>query len=352
MLEDTGNFVLRATAIVGLTANGRVDASWMVYTGNEWMPGADAIFDLGRSNFRPRDLWLSRLIDYTALTAAPPTPAAGHVITYAKTDKRIYAQDDAGVETALGGSSGMTNPMTMSGDLIVGGSAGAPGRFAAVATGAVLASAGLNTAPVWSASPALTDVKLGGGALGTSGVGVLALGPSTAPTTSPVDTVQFYTLDLEAEAGSRGVGLRDERGQIIEFGSTSLYTGIGTSVAANRDIRIWAGNPRKRYVFGTTGDVTIPNALIINSPATTAIVRMDASGIGGHQYDLFSGGTGTTYGSPGYWGLRDMTLAMTLMEFHTDGRFYLRTGDMAPRLVWTGAIDSGGAGYRQLIIAN
>src|SRR4029450_3902338 len=51
-----------------------------------------------------------------------------------------------------------------------------------VATGAVLASAGVTTAPTWSVSPTLTDIKLGGGAIGTSGGGVLALGPATAPT--------------------------------------------------------------------------------------------------------------------------------------------------------------------------
>jgi hypothetical protein len=267
----------------------------------------------------------------------------GHVLTMT-----------AGVPTwsALPVDPGFANPLTTAGDLLVGGASGAPGRLAAVATGAVLASAGVGTAPTWSGSPALTDVKLGGGTIGTSGVGVLALGPSTAPTTSPVDTVQGYTLDLEGEAGSRAVGLRDERGMVLEVGSTSTYTGIGTATASNQPMQLWAGNPRKRYHFSTTGDVTIPNALLINQPATTAIVRMDASSIGGRQYDLFSGGTGTTYGSAGYWGVRDMTGTRNLMEFRSDGRFYLRTGDVAPRLVWVGAIDSGGAGYRQLLITN
>jgi hypothetical protein len=220
------------------------------------MPGADATFDIGRSNFRPRDLWLSRALDYTGLAAAPATPAAGHVVMYAKTDKKLYQKDDAGLETVLGGGGGMTNPMTTIGDLIVAGSAGAPGRFAAVATGAVLASGGVGAAPTWNVAPTVmgltvsgltagsmvfagtsgvlsqdnanlffddanNNLRLFGGGIGTSGQGVLALGPGTAPTTSPVDTVQVYTADGAAEAGSRVVMLRDERGGTIEMGSVA-----------------------------------------------------------------------------------------------------------------------------------
>jgi hypothetical protein len=93
-----------------------------------------------------------------------------------------------------------------------------------VATGAVLASAGVNTTPTWAVSPSLTDLKLGGGAVGTSGVGVLACGPSTAPTTSPVDTVQLYTIDLAAEAGSRALEIRDERGGRYSFGTAATIS--------------------------------------------------------------------------------------------------------------------------------
>lgn len=37
---------------------------------------------------------------------APATPAAGMVVAYAKTDGLLYAKDDAGVETPLGGGGG------------------------------------------------------------------------------------------------------------------------------------------------------------------------------------------------------------------------------------------------------
>ena len=52
--------------------------------------------------------------------------------------------------------------MTNVGDLIRGGASGAPTRLAAVATGSVFASAGVNTAPAWSASPTLTGLTLSG----------------------------------------------------------------------------------------------------------------------------------------------------------------------------------------------
>jgi hypothetical protein len=80
--------------------------SWWIDVNHGFQPGTDTAMDLGGSANRVRDLWLSRLIDYTALASAPATPAAGHVVTYAKTDKKMYQKDDAGVETPLGGSGG------------------------------------------------------------------------------------------------------------------------------------------------------------------------------------------------------------------------------------------------------
>src|SRR4030095_9303329 len=132
--------------------------------------------------------------------------------------------------------SGLSNPMTTAGDLIVGGASGTPTRLAAVATGTVLASAGVGTAPTWSASPAVTDLKLSGGVIGTSGVGVLAIGPSTAPTTSPVDTVQFYTQDFLCGVGARALVIRDERGGTA---------GMGSAAAPGPTIRLT--NPHGHY---------------------------------------------------------------------------------------------------------
>jgi hypothetical protein len=322
MLEDTGNFVLRATAVVGLTANGRVDASWMVYTGNEWMPGADATFDIGRSNFRVRDLWLSRLTDYTALASAPATPATGHVITYAKTDKLMYQRDDAGVETLLAGAAGLSNPMTTAGDLIVGGASGTPTRLAAVATGTVLASAGVGTAPTWSASPAITDLKLGGGAIGTSGVGVLALGPSTEPTTSPVDTVQLYT---SGAAGSRSLVIRDERGGTATVGS----------VLAGPLVQITSTNAH--YTRLTTS-------------ATTAGLSLNTVTAGGREWQFTSYATGGPRGATSFTISRAGAEIMSWNSGDAWYAYFANIGSM--RVLQAGAVDSAGTGNRAVYVLN
>lgn len=48
------------------------------------------------------------------------------------------------------------------------------------------------------------------GSIGTSGVGVLAIANGTAPTSSPADTAQLYTADINATAGSAGFHIRNE----------------------------------------------------------------------------------------------------------------------------------------------
>lgn len=56
------------------------------------------------------------------------------------------------VPSGGGGGSGMTNPMTTPGDLVVGGTAGAPGRLGAGTSGFVLTAHGSGTAPTWAAA--------------------------------------------------------------------------------------------------------------------------------------------------------------------------------------------------------
>jgi hypothetical protein len=247
----------------------------------------------------------------------------------------------AGVVGWAAAPGGLTNPMTNIGDLIRGGTSGVPTRLAAVATGAVLASAGVNTAPTWNTSPSLTgltlsgltqgsvlfagaggaitqdnanlfydntndNLRLGASAVGTSGQKVLALGPGTAPTTSPVDTVQLTTVDLFGEAGSRGLHIRDERGGTFETGSDAT-SGMGVYVRTT-------GTPIGAYLY--------------------------ADGVGGHV------GTETVHG------LYLETAGASRMYLGTDHHVTLSVGGVAPRLLGTGAADSGGAGWRTLLIAN
>lgn len=75
------------------------------------------------------------------------------------------------------GSSGMTNPMTTQGDLIVGGASGAPGRLAAGTSGDVLTSNGAGSAPSWQAGAGGGGVYFGQDyATATAGNNYIALG--------------------------------------------------------------------------------------------------------------------------------------------------------------------------------
>jgi len=65
------------------------------------------------------------------------------------------------------------------------------------------------------------------GAIGTSGAGVLAFALSTAPTTSPADTVQVYSND--AAAGDHNLYVRTEAGAV------NRLTGLSASVATQFD---------------------------------------------------------------------------------------------------------------------
>jgi hypothetical protein len=223
---------------------------------------------------------------------------------------------------------GFASPLTNVGDLIVGSTGGLATRLAAAISGAVFASAGVNTTPVWSVSPALTDLKLGGGTIGTSGVGVLALSTATAPTTSPSDTLQLYTHDMDAEGGSRSLSIRDERGSITRIGSTSSEARVQI-------------NP----VLG--GQATLLGV------QTVAIkLSLDATGIGGHHIGLDASGSIHPLG-PGCVALYNHTIAKALIIWTPGAELYMTVaGSASYRHVTHGAPDSGAPGYRTLLIQN
>lgn len=78
------------------------------------------------------------------LTIVDPTDRAdGRTLVWRDADSAHVYEDFAG----------LSNPMTTVGDLIRGGASGAPTRLAAVATGKVLASAGVGTSPAWGYPP-------------------------------------------------------------------------------------------------------------------------------------------------------------------------------------------------------
>jgi hypothetical protein len=78
---------------------------------------------------------------------------------------------------------------------------------------------------------------------------------------------------------------------------------------------------------------------------------IQTSATGGHTYQMLTAGTGSGVGV-GTWLLYDTTVAKTRLRWAADGSCYLGVSLLDARLVGTGAPDSGGTGYRQLVIAN
>lgn len=80
-------------------------------------------------------------------------PAAGIAgrLFFASDTGNAYRDNGSSWDTITAGT-GLTNPMTTAGDLIVGGSSGTPGRLAAGTSGNVLTSNGPGVAPSWQAA--------------------------------------------------------------------------------------------------------------------------------------------------------------------------------------------------------
>jgi Collagen triple helix repeat (20 copies) len=83
---------------------------------------------------------------------------------------------------------------------------------------------------------------------------------------------------------------------------------------------------------------------------TGAYVLLRMTVPGGHTYELTAGGTGSIY--PGGFWIYDATSGLPVFVVKADGRTYVRSADDGPRTIWTGAIDSGGTGFRALITPN
>jgi hypothetical protein len=264
------------------------------------------------------------------------------------------------------------------------------------------------------------NLKLFGGGIGTSGQGVLALGPGIAPTTSPVDTVQLYAADYGAEAGSRGLFLRDERGGKIALATTANnYTflevrnpagtisgsvstdSVGLSLGCDVGSRLMLYITGHQWLLDTAGNTILPGAGVgangarvlalgastapTTSPVDTVqLYTLDLAGQAGSR-GLFlrdeRGGKWSFASSSDSWTYMDLTAVdgkrlifdvasgscdlfaesnLTLLvaggygfTIHTTGAIYLAgLGTSTSRALSQGAPDSGGAGYRQLLIAN
>jgi hypothetical protein len=147
--------------------------SWINITGTSPYPGDEAIQDMIASflqaganiNLSYNDAANTLTIAVTGLTSYPGDEAIQDMLAsflVAGTGISLTYNDAANtltIEATSGG--GMTNPMTTAGDIIVGGTGGAPQRLGAGSNGQILAVS--SGAPAWQSIPVGLTVILDGG---------------------------------------------------------------------------------------------------------------------------------------------------------------------------------------------
>lgn len=113
------------------------------------------------------------------------------------TDEAEYYKLKAGVWAidTSGGGSGMTNPMTTVGDLVVGGTSGTPARLAASTASYVLTSNGAGVAPTWQESSGGVTLSV---VQTFTGAKTLALADINTYNVSQDATAQTVTLPAQA----------------------------------------------------------------------------------------------------------------------------------------------------------
>jgi len=157
---------------------------------------------------------LMRLIGYfdsdpgAGITATSYTAYLQHVVTSTVPDSRLAF--------VVGGSEYMS--LTNIGRLGIGTTVPTAVLHVAVTGGVNTIQAGTDFY--------VTDtgnIGIGTSTFGTNAAKVVALLNGTAPTTSPVDTVQIWARDIEGVAGKSGAHLRTEDGSIHAFGDYHYF---------------------------------------------------------------------------------------------------------------------------------
>jgi hypothetical protein len=100
-----------------------------------------------------------------------------------------------------------------------------------------------------SAGAANLLIGTSGGAIGTSGAGVLAFSNSTAPSTSPTDVVQVYSGD--AAAGAHELIVRNELGEVTYLSGLSARNSAQFDVTSSTTLTTITGLSRN-VVAGRT----------------------------------------------------------------------------------------------------
>jgi hypothetical protein len=124
----------------------------------------DGDHDLGFDSVRWRTLYLASNMNFKALASAPTTPVAGSVGLYAKTDKKLYFKDDAGLESLVltGASATIAYSTSMTPDAALGN------VQIITATNATAFTINAPTNPTTNQQMTIMIRNTSGGALGTA----------------------------------------------------------------------------------------------------------------------------------------------------------------------------------------
>jgi hypothetical protein len=228
---------------------------------------------------------LKRISDFTAAT----TPLAGTELLELETvggdARKVTAQAIANLAPA----SGMTNPMTTSGDIIYGGASGTPTRLAAGTNGHVLTLA--SGVPAWAAASG------GGGGLTNFTDGLNTASPNA---TVPVSSLTATNAATDVDAA------------LVPKGGGALVATVPTGVTAG-------GNKR-----GT-------NAVDwqISRSATAQVASGSNSVIGGGSSNTASGGNSFVGGGSTNTASGNHALVIAGANNTASGSFAIAAGDQA-----------------------
>jgi hypothetical protein len=252
---------------------------------------------------------------------------------------------------------GMTNPMTAQGDLIKGGTSGAPTRLPIAANDySVLQSTG--TTAVWDSQATLQGLTVVEGANP-----YVTFIPTAGPTTRLRATAGGWEIQNITD-GTTPLAIMSDRIQIggerfLELVRT--HATVRLTSGGGHQYDLVAGGTGSAYPGsfwiqdGTDGTVplaihsdrvTIDQRLLEIKTRTalgTALLRFEPTG--GHRYQFEATGDGRLY-------VYDANLGAFLLEFMGDGVTRIHLGGHGRSALYAGAVDSGGVGYRQVITPN
>lgn len=196
---------------------------------------------------------LKKALRLGTLASAPASPAAGDVY-FDSTDVALKVHDGSSFKAPI------INPMTTAGDLIRGGTSGAPTRLAGGAAGQYLKSVGATSAPVWSDSNAIYTVEnLGwtaapsgstlvvtltaadGSALSSTNQGKITV-RSAAQTTTTLTTYAISAAATVTVPNGATLGLSNSHAQNLWIyayldSGNAIVPGIGATQFNEEDIR-------------------------------------------------------------------------------------------------------------------